>query len=171
LSNLYHFKTILAYHFEDISNALIFTDAQLPYEYFINGGSSITRTWMFYSLTRLAAYSQSTKQVKKQLLQQVQKTQKQLWKRARLMPTNFQHQYDLVTAEEQRILQNTTAAMDLYDRAIQGAKSHKFIQEEALANELAANSIWVWVSYKLLKAICRRLSIAMLVLAAAPQLA
>jgi predicted ATPase len=144
LSNLYHFKTILAYHFEDIDNALIFTNMQLSYEYSITGGSSITRNWMFDSLTRLAAHSQSTKQLQKQLLHQVQKTQKQLWKRAKLMPSNFRHQYDLVAAEEQRILQNTTAAIDLYDRAIRGAKAHKFIQEEALANELAAKFYLGW---------------------------
>ena len=51
---------------------------------------------------------------------------------------NFAHKCDLIRAEMQRILGHKAEAIDLYDRAISGAKENSFIQEEALANELAA---------------------------------
>jgi signal transduction histidine kinase len=44
----------------------------------------------------------------------------------------------LVKAEKARILKRNGEAMEYYDRAIQGARDSGYIQEEALANELAA---------------------------------
>jgi signal transduction histidine kinase len=44
----------------------------------------------------------------------------------------------LVEAEQSRVLGQNLAAMELYDRAIAGAREEGFIHEEALANELAA---------------------------------
>ncbi len=51
---------------------------------------------------------------------------------------NHQHKVDLVEAEKYRILGKNYEAGDWYDRAISGAKENAYIQEEALANELAA---------------------------------
>jgi predicted ATPase/signal transduction histidine kinase len=144
LSTMYGFKTLLAYHFEDIPNALIYADAQLPYEYSSKGGYAIARIWMFDALVRLAAYPQSKQRVQTQLLKRVNDTQNQLGKRARLIPANFQHQYDLVAAEKCRVLGDFTQAIELYDLAISGAKTHEFLQEEALANELAAKFYLTW---------------------------
>ena len=59
-------------------------------------------------------------------------------------PMNCQHRYDLICAEEQRALGNFPMAIDLYDRAIAGAKENDYIQEEALANELAAKFYLAW---------------------------
>jgi predicted ATPase/signal transduction histidine kinase len=144
LSNMYSFQTLLAYHFEDMPNALIYADAQLPYEYAATGGYTISQIWMFDALTRLAAYPHSDQRVKKQLLDRVKYTQCQLGKRARSMPANFQHQYDLVAAEKCRVLGDFATAIERYDQAISGAKTHKFLHEEALANELAAKFYLAW---------------------------
>ena len=57
-------------------------------------------------------------------------------------PINFQHKYDLVEAEKARVLKHRLEAMEYYDRAIQAAKQQGYIQEEALANELAAEFYW-----------------------------
>jgi predicted ATPase/signal transduction histidine kinase/CheY-like chemotaxis protein/tRNA A-37 threonylcarbamoyl transferase component Bud32 len=57
---------------------------------------------------------------------------------ARNAPGNFQHKYDLVAAEKARILGEKWEAIQLYDRAIKGAKENGYLQEEALAYELAA---------------------------------
>jgi hypothetical protein len=54
---------------------------------------------------------------------------------------NFLHKYYLVEAERHRVLGNIVEAMELYDRAITLAKEHEYINEEALANELAAKFI------------------------------
>ncbi|NEP42125.1 MAG: GAF domain-containing protein [Okeania sp. SIO2H7] len=53
-------------------------------------------------------------------------------------PMNHQHKVDLIEAERARLSDNKTAAIELYDRAIKGAKENGYIQEEALANERAA---------------------------------
>jgi PAS domain S-box-containing protein len=62
--------------------------------------------------------------------------QMQIW--ADNCPENFLHKYLLVAAEMARIAGKWPAAMDLYDRAIAAARADEFIQNEALANELAA---------------------------------
>ncbi|MGK7902896.1 MAG: AAA family ATPase [Hormoscilla sp.] len=53
-------------------------------------------------------------------------------------PTTFTHKWELVQAEQERLGGGKLAAIELYDRAIAGAKENGYIQEEALANELAA---------------------------------
>ncbi|MCC5636738.1 AAA family ATPase [Nostoc sp. CHAB 5844] len=65
-------------------------------------------------------------------------------KRALYAPMNFQHKYDLVKAEQHRVLGQKTEAIELYDRAIALAKENGYIQEEALANELAAKFYLDW---------------------------
>jgi len=53
-------------------------------------------------------------------------------------PANYQHKYLMMAAELDRITNQGRAAADLYDAAIESARQHEFIQEEALANELTA---------------------------------
>jgi PAS domain S-box-containing protein len=146
---MYGFQTLLAYHFEDIPNALIYADAQLPYEYAAKGGYAIARMWLFDALTRLAAYPASDNRVKQQLRNRIDAVHRQLGKRARLMPANFQHQFDLVGAEKCRVAAEFTQAIELYDRAIAGARANKYLQEEALANELAAKFYLGWGKAKI----------------------
>ncbi|NEQ39670.1 MAG: PAS domain S-box protein [Okeania sp. SIO3I5] len=59
-------------------------------------------------------------------------------------PMNHQHKFLLIEAEKQKNLGNKTEAIELYDRAIAGAKENEYIQEEALANELAAKFYLDW---------------------------
>jgi signal transduction histidine kinase len=51
---------------------------------------------------------------------------------------NFLHKKWLIEAEQARILGDDKAAMNLYDQAIASAKAHEYLNNEALANELAA---------------------------------
>ena len=53
-------------------------------------------------------------------------------------PANYQHKYDLVEAEIARVKGQNWEAMEYYDLAIAGAKKQGYVQEEALAYELAA---------------------------------
>jgi predicted ATPase/signal transduction histidine kinase len=57
---------------------------------------------------------------------------------------NISHKYLLIQAEKSRLNGQESAAIDLYDRAIAGAKANEYIQEEALANELAAKFYLNW---------------------------
>ncbi|PSB60892.1 hypothetical protein C7B79_24070 [Chroococcidiopsis cubana CCALA 043] len=51
---------------------------------------------------------------------------------------NYLHKFHLVEAEKARVLGQFFEAEEFYERAIAGASEHEFIQEEALAYELAA---------------------------------
>jgi ATP-dependent RNA helicase DDX31/DBP7 len=51
---------------------------------------------------------------------------------------NFENKWLLLEAEEAFCNNNLEAASSFYDRAITSAKTHKFVNEEALACELAA---------------------------------
>ena len=53
-------------------------------------------------------------------------------------PSTYLHQALLVKAEFARIIGNTLEAMELYDQAIDSALANEFLQNEALASELAA---------------------------------
>ncbi|NES66795.1 MAG: GAF domain-containing protein, partial [Okeania sp. SIO2D1] len=53
-------------------------------------------------------------------------------------PENFLHKYLLVAAEMAQFSGEELKAMELYDQAIASAQENQFIQNEALANELAA---------------------------------
>ncbi|CBN58215.1 MULTISPECIES: trifunctional serine/threonine-protein kinase/ATP-binding protein/sensor histidine kinase [Kamptonema] len=100
-------------------------------------------TFYFYdSLTALAAYPEATD--KAALLDRIWANQTKLYHRAQHAPMNFQHKYDLVAAERCRVLGNKTEAIDLYDRAISLARANDYIQEAALANELAAKFYLDW---------------------------
>lgn len=54
-------------------------------------------------------------------------------------PENFQHKYLLMSAEWSRVNGKRQAAGELYDQALQLAKKDGFLQNEALASELAAH--------------------------------
>ena len=82
-------------------------------------------------------YPQADKEEQKQYLKKVVQNQKKMKKWAVHAPMNYQHKYDLVAAEKARVLGQNDRAMDLYDRAIAGAAKNGYIQEEALAYELA----------------------------------
>jgi predicted ATPase len=138
-ATIYGGKMMLAYLFEDIPTALNYADGLLLYK--ITG---IVQASIFDALIRLAAYPSSDKQLKQQLLKQVNVILNKLLKRANLMPGNFQHKYDLVAAEKCRVLGDFTTAVGLYDRSISGAKANKYLQEEAVANECAAKFYRAW---------------------------
>jgi PAS domain S-box-containing protein len=55
-----------------------------------------------------------------------------------MTPMNYLHNFYLVEAEKARVLGQLLEAEELYEKAIAGAAEHEFIQDEALAYELAA---------------------------------
>lgn len=138
LCTIYSYKALIAYWFGNISVALEAADARLPYEKELTGIYTIISIWFYDALTRLAAYPNSSTQRKKQLLKRVTFLQRNLERRAFLVSTDIQHKCDLIKAERARILGNTLQAQEYYDLAILGAKQNSYLQEEALANELAA---------------------------------
>jgi len=93
----------------------------------------------FYdSLSQLAVFPGAPKTVQKRILKKVTKNQKKMKKWAYHAPMNHFHKWQLVEAERARVLGKHEKAIGLYEQAIAGAKENQYIQEEALANELAA---------------------------------
>ncbi|NEQ77654.1 MAG: AAA family ATPase [Okeania sp. SIO2C9] len=115
------------------------TDAIQAKPYVMGAASEICEAGLYFydSLIALAMVSESQIEWETQL-QRVQDNQTQLQFWAKHAPMNHQHKVDLVEAEKHRILGNKLEAMELYDLAISGAKENEYIQEQALANELAA---------------------------------
>jgi transcriptional regulator with GAF, ATPase, and Fis domain/predicted ATPase len=58
--------------------------------------------------------------------------------KARICPINYQHKWDLIQAMQLRLNREYIQAMEYFDRAIEGARLNRYVHEEALANELAA---------------------------------
>jgi predicted ATPase/class 3 adenylate cyclase len=92
----------------------------------------------YYSLSLAARISHVAESEAQRYREQLETNQKQMKIWADNCPDNFQHKYLLVQAEKARLGNNPFAAMQLYKQAIQTAKEHEFIQDEALSHELAA---------------------------------
>lgn len=93
----------------------------------------------YYSLSLLANYLNQEEREREQCIEKVIVNQKEMKIWADHAPMNFQHTYELVEAEKARVSGQVVKAINLYERAIKGARNSGYIQEEALAYELAAN--------------------------------
>jgi len=101
--------------------------------------------YLFYASLALLAYCpQTTIEERQHLLERVNCNQEQLGRWMKDAPFTYQHKYDLAQAEYHRILDEKLAAIEAYDRAIAGAKENGYMQEESLANELAAKFYCDW---------------------------
>ncbi|MDZ8107488.1 MAG: AAA family ATPase [Nostoc sp. DedQUE12a] len=144
LNYLYVSKLILCYLFGEYQQA---QENALQAEQYLDGVQGIMSVPVFHfydSLTHLALYPSISHSQQEHLLSRVINNQEKMKLWADYAPMNFQHKFDLVAAEQCRILGKKADAMDYYDRAIALAQEHGYIQEEALANELAAKFCLDW---------------------------
>jgi PAS domain S-box-containing protein len=131
-------KTKLSYLFKNYSAAVKSAENAIGNKQSMEGMLPYAEHNFYYSLSLLANYLDQ-EQEQKQYIEQVAANQKEMKGWADQAPMNFQHTYDLVEAEKARVLGQVVEAMKLYERAIKGARDNGYIQEEALAYELAAN--------------------------------
>ncbi|WP_437991540.1 AAA family ATPase [Sorangium sp. So ce145] len=103
------------------------------------GFATVVEQNLYSSLSVLAAFDRLTKEEQDAALAKVDANQQKLGMWARHAPENSQHKHDLVSAELARVGRSMIEAMALYDRAIEGARQHGYIQEEALGCELASS--------------------------------
>ncbi|MBW4645450.1 MAG: AAA family ATPase [Goleter apudmare HA4340-LM2] len=146
---LYSNKLFLAYLFCDFEQAI--KNSQLAENYLENGvGNQIVPLVYFYdSLARLAVYSDASHSEQQHILNRVLTTQVKIYKWADHAPMNYLHKFYLVKAEQHRVLNQYLDAIECYDRAISLAKEHEYLNEEALANELAARFYLEWGKNKI----------------------
>ncbi|MGK7923913.1 MAG: AAA family ATPase [Spirulina sp.] len=148
LWGIYVTKTTLCYFFEEFDEALA---ASLSAQQYLTAATShpLIPIWCFYnSLARLAVYRspviKSDASDRESFLVEVRENQEKLKCWADSAPMNYLHKFYLVAAEYHRTIGEKIEAMEFYDRAIATAKKQEFIQEEALANELAAKFYLDW---------------------------
>ncbi|AFY47832.1 putative ATPase [Nostoc sp. PCC 7524] len=131
-------KLILCYLFGKFAEA---AENAIKAEQYLDGVTGWLNVPLFHfydSLAQLAIYSSASPLQQEILLSRVTNNQQKMQRWADHAPMNFQHKYDLVEAEKAQVLGAYWQAMEFYDRAIAGAREQGYIQEEALANELAA---------------------------------
>jgi len=104
---------------------------------------------LYDSLAHLAVYADKTDSEQKSILDKVQINQQKMQKWAHDAPMNYLHKFYLVEAERYRVTDKYLEAIELYDRAIALAKENEYINEEALANELAARFYLQWGKEKI----------------------
>ncbi|MEG4911718.1 AAA family ATPase [Microcoleus sp. B7-D4] len=140
--SIYFFKLYLGYLFQDYQQAL--ENAALVEKNINSAVGSIPLSHFYNSLTHLAIYFDVSKIEQKQILKKVESNQKKIQKWAHFAPMTHLHKFYLVEAERYRVLGENSRAIDYYDRAIALAKEHEYLNEEALANELAAKFYIAW---------------------------
>ena len=135
--SVYFGKTLLCYLFKDYAQAIENAKLAEKYTGFVRAMIIFSEYNLYSSLALLANYSNVDSTEQKEYMSVVAQNQEKMKYWADRAPMNFQHKYELVEAEKARVLGQTLEAMEYYDRAIAGAKENKYIQHEAIANELA----------------------------------
>lgn len=151
-AGLWHFYTVklpLCYLFEEF--ALAHEISGLAKQSIASGlaGVAVPILYFYESLACLALLSEQPSEEScldeaHPLWQQVEENQQMMERWGRSAPMNYRHKVDLVEAERQRLLGQKLIAIELYDQAIAGAKAQEYLQDEALANELAAKFYLNW---------------------------
>ncbi|MEM9002802.1 MAG: PAS domain-containing protein [Cyanobacteria bacterium P01_F01_bin.86] len=142
------YKLALCYLFGDLEAACTQVDASRQY---LAGGLGTVNVpaFHFYAALNALADLQPASEKTADVLPQVEADLASLQWWADYAPMNYQHKADLVEAEKCRVLGQQLDALELYDCAIAGAKENGYIQEEALANELAAKFYLNWGKEKI----------------------
>ena len=131
-------KLFLCYLFSEYSQAVENSALAERYLLGVTGTPSVPLYYFYNSLTRLATYPKSSVQAQSEILKNIALSQEKMKQWAHYAPMNYLHKYHLVQAEKARVLGQLLEAEEFYEQAIQGARENGYIQEEALAYELAA---------------------------------
>ncbi|MGI0486770.1 trifunctional serine/threonine-protein kinase/ATP-binding protein/sensor histidine kinase [Pantanalinema rosaneae CENA516] len=144
-------KTQVLFYFDRLEEALEYgkqADAEiinvapqglLPYAHHL----------FIYTLLLVSLYPTASEEQQLDYWQKITTYQNQIELWAQNCPDNFLHLYCLVKAETARITQDYSTAIAHYDSAIATAKANGYLQEEALANELAAKFYLNWGKEKI----------------------
>lgn len=96
----------------------------------------------YHSLSCAALVPTSSREAARNHFRTLKRNQRKMKKWADNCAANFLHKYLLVEAERARLRGDRSQAMDLYDKAIFAARENGFVQNEALASELAGRFYW-----------------------------
>ncbi|MEH2461236.1 ATP-binding sensor histidine kinase [Nostoc sp.] len=148
---IYFNKLLLCYLFQRHEQALLNTSLAEQYLGATIGMIYVPLFSFYDALVRLAVYHTASKTEQTSILERVAAHQEKLSEWAIHAPSNQAHRCALVAAERCRVLGQNAEASEHYDRAIAGAKTNEYIQEEAIANELAAKFYLQWGKERIAK--------------------
>ena len=140
----YMHKLLLCYLFTDYANALDNAAATQKYLDGVRSKPLIPLFYFYDSLLRLSLYADAPPSEQSALLHRIATSQAKLQRWAQSAPMNYQHKFELVEAERYRVRGQRAEAIDYYERASAGAKANGYLNEEALAYELAAKFYLEW---------------------------
>ncbi|MBN3898514.1 MAG: AAA family ATPase [Nostoc sp. NOS(2021)] len=137
INHLFVNKLMLSYlfgeYFKAVENAAIAEKS-------LGGVTGLFVVPLFYfydSLAHLAIYHTAKQSDQQAILEKVEANQQKMELWATHAPTNHLHRFYLVEAERYQVLGQKLEAMDYYENSIAKSKENGFLQEEALAYELA----------------------------------
>ncbi|MBC1220130.1 AAA family ATPase, partial [Nostoc sp. UCD120] len=137
INHLFVNKLMLSYIFGEYFKAVEYAAIA---EKSLGGVTGLFVVPLFYfydSLAQLAIYHIAKESERPAILEKVQANQQKMELWATHAPTNHLHRFYLVEAERCRILGQKLEAMDYYENSIAKSQENGFLQEEALAYELA----------------------------------
>ncbi|NET56254.1 MAG: AAA family ATPase, partial [Symploca sp. SIO2E6] len=152
LFTLHLYKLILCYLFAETSEAM--QNAAIAQRYLdaVIGTVYIPQFYFYDSLVSITAFASAPTTEQENLLAKIVANQEKLANWAAHAPMNYQHKLELLKAEYYRLRGEKMKAMEFYDRAIATAQEYGYIQDEALANELATQFYLEWGKPKIAKA-------------------
>ncbi len=131
-------KMILAVLFHDYQRALDLSQIARKHISHITASAFIPVYFFYDSLALLANYNTQSLTARMQSRLRIASNQRKMKLWSYHAPQNYSHKFSLIEAERERINGNTERAIEWYDTAIYQAKENEYLQEEALAYELAA---------------------------------
>ncbi len=148
----HHFtQLILRCLFNDPDTAVEQADLAERYLDSVNAMAVVPTFYFYDSLARLKQLAnnvsghnvdkglpQLTTSEREASLQRVTSNQNRLRRWMQQAPMNYLHKYYLVEAEYARVLGRDGAAREFYDKAIMLTQEHQYVNDEAIANELAS---------------------------------
>lgn len=130
-------KVIWAYHIGDYDTAIATGKQAAQHQESSPMTALYASLYLYWPLSYLARYNSVSPKVQRQYLRQIDKFLRMTKRWATYCPANYLHRHLLLEAERLRVLGRTAEAIDAYDNAIQAARDNDFINDLALAQELA----------------------------------
>ena len=145
----YFVKSFLSYLFEDFAQAVEDGKQARGHSGGVAGTFFIPAEMFYSSLARIAYLETLTPSKQQSERQNVEECLRKLKRWATHAPENYLHKCALIEAELAKQDRKFLVALEQYDCSIANAKKNKYLQEEALANELAAKFYVSWGKEKL----------------------
>lgn len=136
---IYFYKIMLNYFFEKYSEAMKYIELADTYEKAVRGSFIIPTYYFYKTLLLIEVYSTLSLKDKWKYGKVIRKTKKRIKKWADFCTENHLHRYYLLEAEwANKILHQKEKAEFFYYKSIELANKNKFLNDEAIANELLA---------------------------------